>query len=169
MKKSKKIDEIITAKKGTSEQAGQQSKIIKDFLIASVGKSLLGIQIEYLREVIDIKDAADIIPIPFTPPYLSGIINVRGEILPVLSLPALLGMGKQPVPVKLIVVDYRQKVSFPVERISDLIQIDIARIRPLHESAAPESQRFLSGEFSYDGASVFIIDVLKMFESEYFQ
>ncbi|MBF0118163.1 MAG: chemotaxis protein CheW [Desulfobacterales bacterium] len=42
-----------------------------------------GIESLFIREILPLKDLT---PLPFTPPFLMGIINVRGQILPVMDL-----------------------------------------------------------------------------------
>ena len=47
------------------------------------------VETRFVREVVALKDLA---PVPCTPPFVLGVINVRGEILPVFDLKRLFGM-----------------------------------------------------------------------------
>lgn len=92
MKSNTRIDEII--KTIEDKKKMEKSNITKEFLIVDTGSNLIALQLEYLREVFDLNDKRDIVPIPFTPEYIMGIINVRGEILPVLSILNILGLNE---------------------------------------------------------------------------
>jgi len=168
VKKQEKIERIINERKQLGAGVTESDRIIKEYCIALSGTVLFGVQIEYLREVFDIRERADIVPIPFIPSYLLGIVNVRGEILPVLSLPEIIGIENDDELHKMIVVDAGKKIAFPVRRILDLVQMEISEIRQIKEAGAASDIRFISGEFTYEGKTVFVIDVLKLFSSKFF-
>jgi len=60
-------------------QAGEYLEVL-EFVLASENYAL---EISEIREVYPLKELT---PLPCTPPFVLGIINVRGEILPVLDL-----------------------------------------------------------------------------------
>ena len=65
---------------------GKSADIVKQFLTFKVGSELNGIEVENVREVIEF---SDITLVPKTPDYISGIINLRGEVVPIINLPIL--------------------------------------------------------------------------------
>jgi chemotaxis signal transduction protein len=166
---SDRINRILEERKTIASSQTASSRIIKEYCIIETGTNLFGVQIEYMREVFDIRDRADIVPIPFTPPSLLGIINVRGEILPVVSLSEVLGFERDEQYEKMIVTDVGQKAAFPVKGIRDLVQKDVSDIRTIREAANTREIRFLSGEFDLEGDLVLVIDMLKLFASSYFR
>jgi len=163
-----RINAILQQRKNISEDEAD-SKIIKEYCIIETGGYCFGIQIEYLREVFDLKERADIIPIPFTPDFILGIINVRGEILPVASLGELLGFKRDEAAAKIIVTDVHLKVAFPAAGILDLVQVNIADVRPIRETGSSGGIRFVNGEFDYAAKTVFVIDMIRLFASENFR
>lgn len=58
----------------------------KQFLTFKVGSELYGIDVDNIREVIEF---SDITLVPRTPDYINGIINLRGEVVPIVNLPVL--------------------------------------------------------------------------------
>jgi purine-binding chemotaxis protein CheW len=46
-----------------------------------------------LDSITAVYDRTPIIPVPCTPPFVAGIANIRGHIIPVLDLAALLGIA----------------------------------------------------------------------------
>ncbi len=153
-----------TARGKTAAGAG----ITKEFLVVNAGGALLGLHIEYLREVIDASDRNDVIPLPFVPDYLLGVINVRGEIVPVLALARILGLGEsEESEPKLVIIDEKFKIAFPVREIVDLKAIDVKELRTIKDSRKKAEDQLLTQEFTYEGATVGVIDILKLYASSY--
>jgi len=53
------------------------------YLTFSLGKDLFGIRVSEVREVIEYKE---VFKIPRVPEYLKGVINLRGEVVPIIDL-----------------------------------------------------------------------------------
>jgi chemotaxis signal transduction protein len=163
-----RIEKIMKAAGTDRERKAAATGITKDFLIVSVGDVLLGLHIEYLREVFDLPERNDVIPLPFVPPHLLGVINVRGEIVPVLALSEILGLGETPAnALKMVIIDEKFKVAFPVREILDLKAIDVKELRAVKDPAQKAEEHLLTQEFSYAGKPVGVIDVLKLYSSRF--
>jgi purine-binding chemotaxis protein CheW len=163
-----RINDIIAQVSTEGKKQAKKSSILKEFLIISTERGLLGIQIEYMREAFELVDAKDIIPIPFTPTFILGIMNVRGEIIPVISIEQVLGIGISPPDcTKIIVIDHRFRVAFPVKDIVDLVPIDTKELKTIKDAMKAQDDQLLLQEFDYNGKSVMIVDILKMYASTY--
>jgi purine-binding chemotaxis protein CheW len=163
-----RIDEIMKEVSAGSKKQARVSDIIKEFLIIETEGGLLGLQIEYLREAFDLQDSKEIIPIPFTPAYILGIINVRGEIVPVLSLERILGLpGSEGMYSKIVVIDHQFKIAFPVKEIVDLKGIDTKELKTIKDTQKAQEDQLLFQEFDYQEHPVTILDVLKLYSSNY--
>ncbi len=66
----------------TDERAGK-------YLVFTLGREEFGIRVMNVREIMGIQD---ITAVPHTPPYLKGVINLRGKVIPVVDLRAKFGM-----------------------------------------------------------------------------
>lgn len=71
-----------------SEPAGQAQETIP-VLVLAIGEERYGID---LAEVAEVLPAVEVTPVPGAPAVLSGVVNVRGEIRPVLDLRRKLGL-----------------------------------------------------------------------------
>jgi len=60
-----------------------QEVTILEFLGITLEDELIGFP---LTEVLSISKVTEIVPVPFSPPYIVGVINLRGDIIPILSL-----------------------------------------------------------------------------------
>src|SRR5437016_6167559 len=62
------------------------------YLAFALGREEYGLEIQKVREIIGM---LDITPVPRMPPYLKGVINLRGKVISVIDLRVRLGL--QPV------------------------------------------------------------------------
>jgi purine-binding chemotaxis protein CheW len=63
--------------------AGWEQANITQLIVFQIGKEAFGIQIDDVREIIR---KGSITPIPDSPPFVKGLINVRGDIIPTIDL-----------------------------------------------------------------------------------
>lgn len=68
------------AQEPASEEAAQETVEVVEFLLAY---EKYGIESSYVREVYPLKELT---PLPGTPPFVLGVINVRGQLLAVIDL-----------------------------------------------------------------------------------
>jgi purine-binding chemotaxis protein CheW len=61
----------------------------KSLLRMSVGTEVLAVPIEYVREILEV---SRLTPLPRTPDFVRGVMNLRGAVVPVIDLAARLGM-----------------------------------------------------------------------------
>jgi len=75
----KKRAQVLARAPKREDEAGECLEVV-EFLLAY---EQYGIESSYIREVYPLKDLT---PLPCTPPFVLGIINVRGQILSVIDL-----------------------------------------------------------------------------------
>lgn len=56
----------------------------------AVGSELLAVPIEAVREILEV---GRLTPLPRTPDFVRGVMNLRGAVVPVVDLPARIGQG----------------------------------------------------------------------------
>ena len=168
MKNKNIVDDIIKEIDSETIHREYESEITKEYLIVDCQTRLIGIQIEYLREVFDLKDDTFLSPIPFTPSYILGVINVRSEIIPVLSLSEILGIEETEFDLlKIVVIEQQFKIAFPLKRIIDMKAIDVKGIRAIKDAAIKTEAQLISEEFDYNGKIVGALDIPKLFLSDF--
>jgi purine-binding chemotaxis protein CheW len=168
MKEKTSVQDIIQSidKKKTGKE--QEEQMTKEYLILDCHTRFIGVQIEYLREVFELKDDNEISPIPFTPSYILGIIHVRGEIIPVLSLSEILKIEEKEFNfLKLVVIENQFKIAFPVKNILDMRAINVKDLKAIRDITAKTEEQFISGEFDYNGEVISIMDIPKLYVSDY--
>lgn len=61
----------------------------QSLLRMAVGTEILAIPIEHVREILEV---SRLTPLPRTPSFMRGVMNLRGAVVPVIDLPARLGL-----------------------------------------------------------------------------
>jgi chemotaxis signal transduction protein len=103
----------------------------KKFICFYINDREYGIEIEYVREIIEINYIRKVI---YTPEFLLGLINLRGSIISVIDLKYFFSLGKfdlQNSDSRLIVVDIDDKtICFAVDKISRIREILPVDVQP---------------------------------------
>ena len=107
------------------------------YLTFSVGKDRLAIAIHDVNEIIEI---SNITQVPMTPDYIRGVINLRGNVVPVVDLSARLGDKASDISKRSCIVlvevmsgDETQNIGMLVDQVDEILEIPEANIQ-----AAPE-------------------------------
>ena len=100
----------------------------------ALGKEVCALEVGSVREILD---SGPITRLPEAPPFLAGVIDVRGETVPVVDLRVKLGLSSAPVtPETRIVVaelgvgDRRLAVGLQVERVFEVAQLEAQGLQP---------------------------------------
>jgi purine-binding chemotaxis protein CheW len=115
----------------------------------SLGEGEFGVDIKRVKEVIRI---GEITHMPRAPDFLKGVINLRGEVIPVIDLRERFGLPTQAATDKsrLIVVEIEQKsVGMVVDEVSDVMRVVQADI-----DASPFWREWLTRQYVYSVARV---------------
>ncbi len=98
-----------------------------------VGDRLFGADIAQVATIVRM---VEIIPVPMAPPFVEGIVNVRGTVVPVVSLGRLFGLKPQnPILRRRIIVGGgAARIALIVDAVSNLYTIEADRIQPVTEA-----------------------------------
>lgn len=96
-----------------------------EVLFFNIGDTVYGIEIEYINEIIGIEH---ITVVPKIPDYIKGIINIRGKMVPVISVRKRFGMEEIPYDDRtcIIVLEFENgiQVGIIVDRVQEVVVVD---------------------------------------------
>ena len=96
-----------------------------EVLFFNIGDTVYGIEIEYINEIIAIEH---ITVVPKIPDYIKGIINIRGKMVPVISVRKRFGMEEIPYDDRtcIIVLEFENgiQVGIIVDRVQEVVVVD---------------------------------------------
>ncbi|WP_137156720.1 chemotaxis protein CheW [Rhizobium sp. FKL33] len=109
-------------------------------------------------------------PMPHTPSYMRGVINLRGAVLPIIDLSARLGMKPAEPTARhvIIVAQVRDKiVGLLVDAVSDILTVTDDLIQPTPEIASDLERSFARGIIAIEGRMICLMELEALFhESE---
>lgn len=119
---------------------------LKDkYLTFFIGKEEYGVSIHLVIEVIGMQK---ITPVPEMPDYLKGVINLRGQVIPVTDVRLRFGLEERIYTERtcIIVVKINENfVGLVVDSVSDVMDIPEERIEPVPKVNQRESNRYIKG------------------------
>jgi purine-binding chemotaxis protein CheW len=134
-------------------------------IVFRVGEELIGIDIAKVREVTEVQVP---VAVPRAPDFLLGLVNVRGEVVPVLSLRKRLGFGGDELGSVLLVVDHEGRVAgLKVDALLGTRKIVESNIRKDSELLSTKKEKdFFLGVYETDEKPVLILDLSKTLSKE---
>lgn len=127
---------------------------VEKFVTFYLQEELFGVSTKNVAEVTRILPIAFL---PNSPEWLSGIANLRGEVVPVLNLPKLL--EKEPSETsnraKFVVLQNGDSAfAFVVDKLSEIVTLQSKTIEPVQEINSPN----IFGKAEYKSNTLFLID-----------
>lgn len=150
-------EEQMTKEENESlEQDGQ-------FLTYSIGNQEYGIDISNVTEIIGIQK---ITALPDLPPFIKGVINLRGKVIPVVDVRLRFGMDARAYDERtcIVVVDISgTSVGLVVDTVSEVMNIPESQIEePPKVSKKANGNRFVQGLGKVNDEVKILLDIQKL-------
>lgn len=120
------------------------------------------------RHVIEIINNYSITNLPLVPPYIKGIINLRGQVLPVVDIQMRMGKCETECGAEtcIIVLDIDSvSLGIIVDSVRQVIDIDLKNVQPI---PLKRQQKLLDGMVTMDDGSVFMsVDCQALIKAQY--
>jgi purine-binding chemotaxis protein CheW len=124
-----------------------------------VGDVLVGADI---RQVEEINRQMDVTPLPHVPPFVLGVVNLRGNVVTVVDLRTILGVKSSGTDRRShnVIIRYEgERIGLAVDRIADVVHAPIDAIDELPANFDSIDTRFLQGVYAMDNELLLILDV----------
>lgn len=143
---------ILAQEEQKDELVESEHVHILQFLL---GGEIFAFEGKFVREV---RVAMDVTPIPCTPAFVAGVVNLRGEIITVLDTKLLLGLPKEERTThKLIVArDKDLQMSFLIDDVIGVAPVSLKELQPPLPTMPIEQARRITG---LTGDPIVLIDV----------
>ena len=134
---------------------------------ASSKRELLSFTIAEQEFCIDIMAVREIrgwtatTPLPFTPPWMRGVVNLRGKVMPIIDLGHRLGLPPvEPTPQHVIIVAEMQSqtAGLLVTAVCDILTIGDESIQPVPDVSSGRSKAHLHGLLTVNDKMVGLLD-----------
>lgn len=125
-----------------------------------------GVPIETVREI---NRVVEITPVPRTPEYVKGVMNLRGKIIPVVNLRVKFGMDAQEHTrdTCIIVIDTEiGQVGMIVDSVKEVADLNESQIEPSPILGNETTMSFVRGMGKVDNRVIILVDIVSAFSHE---
>jgi len=108
------------------------------------GNEVFAVEMAPVQEIIRVPD---IVRVPLSPPSLEGLANLRGKVLPIVSLRRALGFDERVCDdaSRAVVIDIGQPMGFVVDRVSSVVGVDPSRMESVDGISSTINSDLLTG------------------------
>jgi purine-binding chemotaxis protein CheW len=97
------------------------------FAVFKIGDEIFGISIDRVVEILKVQK---IFTIPGLPEFLSGVMSVRGNIVPIMDLRRRFGLQPSGKKERIIIVRYgKEKIGFLIDDIKEILPLSAGEIK----------------------------------------
>jgi purine-binding chemotaxis protein CheW len=122
-----------------------------------------------IKRVHEINRIIDVTKIPNAPSYIEGIINLRGKIIPVVSLRSKLGFDQAEYDkmTRIMVVEIESKVlGFIVDSVSEVLRIEDPKIEAPPSITGANDAGYIKGVINLADRILILLDLDTLFGEE---
>ncbi|MGN6280212.1 chemotaxis protein CheW [Frateuria sp.] len=141
-----------------SDHAGSE-ELQSQYLTVNLAHEEYGIDILAVREI---RGWTPVTRIPQSPPYLLGVLNLRGAIVPVLDLRLRFGVEREAytdTTVTVIVAVDGRSFGIVVDAVSDVLDATDSQVRPVPDMGTTVDTEYLRGLIGVNERMVLLLDV----------
>lgn len=140
----------------TSVQTGSN---IVQYIVVKIGDEQYGINIKYVDNIVRMQG---ITRVPKSQVYYRGVINLRGEIIPVMSVRLRLGLESDVFTNKtriIIIKSENATVGLIVDEVKEVVNLDDDTVERASYDANDETSGYISGIGKSDGELITLLDI----------
>lgn len=128
----------------TDHDADHEEGDIQQFVIFLCGEEVFAVDMTPVQEIIRVPE---VVRVPMAPNTLEGLANLRGKVLPIISLRRLFGFPERDDDdsTRALVIDLGQPLGFVVDRVASVVGVESARIEDVGALTTTVKTEMLAG------------------------
>ena len=138
----------------------------------SVSRELIAFRIGEQEFCVDIMNVREIrgwtpaTPLPRSPAYMKGVINLRGAVLPIVDMALRLGMKPAEPTVRHVIIVAQvgpKVVGLLVDAVSDILTVTDENMQPTPDVANEATKAYARGILAIEGRMICLIELDALF------
>jgi len=130
-----------------------------------LGDLYFGIDVRGVQEVMS---NHELTPVPLAPEVITGLMNVRGQIIPAVDLRCRLELERrdddQPAPMNVVLQTDDGPVSLLVDRIGDVMEVDEQQFETPPETVTGVARDLIVGTYKLEGQLLLELDTDRLLD-----
>jgi purine-binding chemotaxis protein CheW len=142
----------------------------RQYLTFKLGREIFATDVAKVREVLDFTTITEI---PRTPDFMSGVINLRGSVVPVVDMRLCLEMSKTErttntciVVLEVLLENESIVIGALADSVEEVIDLEPDQIRPAPRIGAQIRTDFLKGMGKREEQFIMILDIDRVFSAD---
>jgi purine-binding chemotaxis protein CheW len=144
-----------------------------DITQSAAGRELISFLIGEQEFCVDITSVREIrgwtpaTPVPHAPPFLLGVINLRGAVMPVIDLGARLGMATAPPTARHVIIVAKMgehSVGLVVDAVCETFAVRPEQVQPLPDIGGEPASSVVRGFLQVDDRMISLISLERILE-----
>jgi len=152
-------------KKKAALPSANEQQLLQQLIVFRIEDEEFGIPIEAVQEIIKV---GMITPIPDSPAFIQGLINVRGDIVAVINLKARFFISSDEGIAKHIVIAKQPESLFGimVDEVIEVLRIQEADIKPPPHLMSQIHEDYVHGVLTHEGRLIILLDLSKILSED---
>jgi purine-binding chemotaxis protein CheW len=148
------------------ETAAAPARAAEPFILFDLAGATYGVR---SREIEQLEMVGQVTPVPNAPAFVDGVVSVRGQVIPVVSLRSRFGFPRVETDLRsrlLVVRRDGRTVGFVVDSAREFTRISPDAIQPPPEGVSGLNGRYLEGLAHLGERLVLILDMTDLFDPD---
>lgn len=143
------------------ELNGQESI---QYIVVKFGEEQFGIDIKYIDNIVRMQR---ITRVPKVQSYIKGVINLRGEVIPVVSIRLKMGLEEDVITkttrIIIIKLDNGEVIGMLVDEVKEVVTLEVSQIEKVSYDSKEDRINYLSGVGKDKGELISLLDMNLVF------
>ncbi|MDE6663797.1 MAG: chemotaxis protein CheW [Lachnospiraceae bacterium] len=130
------------------------------FIVIKLGDEQYGINIKYIDNIVRMPH---ITRVPEVDPYFKGVINLRGEVVPVMSIRIKMGLEEDEFTkssrIIIIKMESQGYIGIIVDEVKEVVTLDATQIEKVSYDSKDEKGNFISGVGKCEDGLISLLDL----------
>ena len=129
------------------------------FIVIQLGEEQYGVDIKYIDNIVRMQH---ITRVPKVTEYLKGVINLRGEVIPVMSVRLKMGLPVDEIDkntrIIILKLDTHGSIGIIVDQVKEVVTLETDNIEKVSYDGKEDRINYISGIGKYEGGLISILD-----------
>lgn len=130
------------------------------YIVIRLGDEQFGIDIRFIDNIVKMQN---ITRVPKVPAYLKGVINLRGEVIPVMSIRMKMGLPADEITraTRIIILKSEQQgnVGIIVDEVKEVVMLETTQIDKMAYDSKENTANFVTGVGKHNGELISLLDL----------
>lgn len=149
-----------------TEDRNRRDDDLLQLVTFSIGSEEFGVDI---LKVIEIIRTMEITKVPKAPAFVEGVINLRGQVIPIIDLRRRFGLADKAgdSDTRIIVIEINgMSVGFVVDSVSEVLRIPATTVEPAPPVVAGMDSDYISGVGKLEDRLLILLDLDKLLSAD---